>query len=945
MQTQNILLTEAAVGECTCGFRLEKKEYVAAQQADLYTLRHEKTGAALIYFERKVENKTFAITFETLPEDDTGVFHILEHSVLNGSDKFPVKEPFVSMLQGSMQTYLNAITFPDKTVYPVSSRNEQDFFNLMEVYLDAVFRPRIYERPEIFQQEGWHYEFAEDGTPSFNGVVYSEMKGAYANVDRIISSGIQELLFPDNCYGFCSGGRPAHITDLTYEGFLAAHRRFYHPSNARIFLDGAMDIQRALRCLDEGYLCHYDRREADFSIPMQVARPADRTVFYETAEGEAAHAHMAVAKLLCAFDETETLYAAKILSDYLAGSNEAPLKRAFLERGLGQDVDLWIEDGLQQNYVSFLVRNTEEDRFDEIRTFLPQAVKEILARGLEREGLSASLERFAFNSKCISEPYGIVLALRALNSWLYGGDPLTHIDNGTVFDSLRQKLDTTYFSDLLRRMLGTMEGNSCLYVLPSQTKGAEDAAQEAKKATDAVAAWSEETRQAALAQAEALRRWQQSTDTPEALATLPHLNLADIPLTIPQTPTRTLTLGQVPALAVDNATNGINYVNLYFNVSDLSQEDLLRLNALTACMGELSTAHLSATTLQTKIKGILGSLSIVLDVISQPGDTDRCETYLVVSASMLQENAAAGMELLVELMHGRYDEVDRMEEIFRQSEYYLKQSLISDGHSYAISKALAPYSQEGAVRELLDGETFQHWFRDFIPAFHNHLPELEALTARVFVRSRLFIGFGGAPEEDALLRLVEALPQGSMGPAQHVSQPAPADCTIAIPSAVGFSALGHNLYVLGEDYKGAWSVLASLLSYGYLWNAVRVQGGAYGTGMSARRNGDLFCYSYRDPDRSNTRTALKKMADFLEDHLAQTPSLDDIIIGTVNSTDPLLSPGAVCKSKCFQHLTGSTPAYRNEIRRQILQTTPEDLRACLSLLRTFGETGTFCTVE
>lgn len=425
MIRENVKLTDAQPGDICCGFELEKKQYVASKAATLYTMRHKKCGAELLYFDRDDENKTFCIGFKTLPEDDTGVFHILEHSVLNGSKRFPVKEPFVSLVQGSMQTFLNAMTYSDKTIFPVSSRSEQDLFNLMRVYLDGVFCPNIYEKPEIFMQEGWHYEFdGEQAQPYYNGVVFSEMKGAYADVERVIGEGTDRLLYPDTCYGFSSGGKPEHIPELSYAQFIAAHKRFYHPSNARIFLDGHMDVERVLAYIDAEHLSQYTYRAPDFDFTVQQPRTGEATVYYEAMPGEETLCHMSLSRLLCRYDDVETVYAAKILSDYLTGSNEAPLKRAFLERGLAQDVTLEISDGIYQPSAALIVRNTTRDAFDKVKTLAAEVARDMLAAGLNRAALSASLERFAFTNREITEPYGVELACRAFDSWLYGGDPM-----------------------------------------------------------------------------------------------------------------------------------------------------------------------------------------------------------------------------------------------------------------------------------------------------------------------------------------------------------------------------------------------------------------------------------------------------------------------------------------------------------------------------------------
>ena len=385
MQKELLRLSAANEGDLCSGFRLVKKEYVPSKHADLYTMRHEKTKAELLYFARADENKTFAIAFKTLPEDDTGVFHILEHSVLNGSRRFPVREPFVNLLQSSMQTFLNAMTYPDKTVYPVCSRNDKDFHNLMEVYLDAVFCPAIYEKPQIFMQEGWHYEFdSEDAEPYYNGVVYSEMKGAFSDVSELMETESMRLLFPDSSYGFVSGGHPESIPKLTYEQFIANHRRYYHPSNARIFLDGKMDIDEILRYIDGEYLSKYDYRAPDFDFTVQKQVVGEKTVSYSVKPGEDAKAHMVFSKLLCAHDEPEKVLAANVLAKYLTGSNEAPLKRTFLEQALCQDISLQVNDGIFQPYITLTIRNTEQEKFAQVEDCLRSSVQDILSGGLDR---------------------------------------------------------------------------------------------------------------------------------------------------------------------------------------------------------------------------------------------------------------------------------------------------------------------------------------------------------------------------------------------------------------------------------------------------------------------------------------------------------------------------------------------------------------------------------
>lgn len=937
-------------GDIFCGFELVKVDRAKRLDAQVYTMRHKKTGAELLYIDRRDENRTFSIAFKTLPEDNTGVFHILEHSVLSGSRKSPVKEPFVSLLQNSMQTFLNAMTFGDKTVFPVSSRNEQDLFNLMTVYLDGVFSPLIYDRPEIFMQEGWHYEFESEGQkPYYNGVVFSEMKGAFADVDQLMADETQCMLFPDNSYGYTSGGRPENIPDLTYEKFIETHRRFYHPSNARIFLDGHMDVEKFLNYIDEEYLSKYEYRENDFDFKMQTPVASEKTVNYEAQDGEQELAHMCVSRILCDHNEVEKLYASKILADYLTGSNDAPLKRGILERGLAQDMSMIVNEEMYQDSFLLVFYNSGEEMFQPISESIAELAHKMAEDGLDRAALRASLERMAFENREISEPYGIELAMKAYAGWLYGDDPLTYIDNADIFDSLRGRIDTGYFEDLLEELLGNADDKSYLYVQPSLTKGEQDAQAEAEKIDSIVAAWDESQMKQVYDSFVRMQEWQQTEDTEEAMRSLPHLELSDVPENIKTVDTELTDVSGVKVLRVKEDTNGIAYLNMYFDISDYSAEELQLTSALTASFGELRTENYAGDELQTRIKTAIGSLSARVEVMAKPGDLDECKPYLVVTAGVLEENMSEAAELLTELFtRGRYDEMDKIYETVMQSEYMIKQALIANGHQFAITRALSAFSRENAMKELLDGETFVRWFTEYANGFMDKAGEYPAVFGRLmtnaFARNRMFVGCSGNVSDDALESLITALPVNEIGEAADCPSYDREDSSIEIPASVGFSGFGHNLYSLGSSFSGGWAVLSSLMSFGYLWNMVRVQGGAYGTGMGTQMNGNVFVYSYRDPNLAGTRDAYCGMADFLEDFVAQGMPLDDIIIGTLNMIDPLMSPAGVCDQECVRYLKGIKSSDIARVRTEILEVSSDTLKPMVEILKQYIKNGKFCAV-
>lgn len=945
MQKENFDIESLQNGEACFGFKLQKKEFVKAKNANLYTFEHEKTKAQLLYFDRSDENKTFSISFKTLPQDDTGVFHILEHSVLNGSEKYPVKEPFVSMLQSSMQTFLNAMTYSDKTVFPVSSRNEQDFFNLMSIYLDAVFCPMIYKRPEIFMQEGWHYEFEEnEKQPYYNGVVFSEMKGVYSEVDSVIEDETMKTLFPDNSYGFTSGGHPEHITDLTYEQFIETHKRFYHPTNSIIFLDGHMKLDKVLEYIDTEYLSKYDYKENDFDFSCQEPKSTERTVYYEARPEEETLAHLSVSKILCMHDDVEKIYASQILADYLTGSNEAPLKRVFLENALAQDVNLSVTTGIYQPYFALIINNIEKENLQKVKTFLPSAVSEILKNGLNKESLKASLERFAFVNREITEPYGVELCIKALDGLLYGDDALTHIDNAEIFSSLREKIETDYFENLLCEMLASAEDKTYLYVMPSLTKGEDDARREFEKIESETSNWSEEKYQQTAQQFEKMQQWQQSADSEEDIASLPHLDLSDISKTIKFPKTTLQEISGVKVLETTQDTNGIVYLNLYFDLSDFTLEQLCHVQVLTSCIGELSSVNYSADSLQTKIKSLLGSFYAKVEFAAKNDDTENCKTFLLVSASMTQENVHEAVELIKEILKNTcYDEADRIYQIVMQGDYALKQTLLSAGHMLAMKKSLSAFSKKGALTELLEGESFVNWFSSYAQAFMENKDEniksLSALSEKAFAKNRLFVGYSGKLPKEEIEALVSSFEENEIAAAASYPSFETNVATVEIPAAIGFCAIGHNLNALGKKFSGSCSVLSSLVSYTYLWNMVRVQGGAYGTGMNIRQNGDIYCYSYRDPNVENTVNVFSTLGDFLEEFLSSQMPLDDIIIGTVNTTDPLLEPAQVCSTQCMRYLSDVSNESILKVREEILKTTNEDLKNLIDLVKAFSQSG------
>ena len=518
-----------------------------------------------------------------------------------------------------------------------------------------------------------------------------------------------------------------------------------------------------------------------------------------------------------------------------------------------------------------------------------------------------------------------------------------------MFDSLREKLDGRYFEELLLEIFADSGDKCYVHATPSDRKLEDDAWRESEKIKAATSGWTESDREEMMLAVKKMQQWQQSQDDEQALSTLPTLDLADVARDVEPVKTEELRIADRPALKIGANTDGIVYLDLYFDVSDFSCEQLRLVNVLTSCLGELRTDNLGALELQNKIKATLGGIGARVDLISREGELNKCAPQLLVSASMLRENVPAAMELISELLQNTcWSETDKIGEIIKQTDYFLKQSLMGNGHSFAVTKSLSAFSAESALREALEGESFAQWFASLAEADGERLAllgeELAQLAKRAFCANRLFIGFGGETECEALESFVRSLPERAVGEAANAPAGVSGDCTVEIPADVGFSALGGNLYALGGKFSGAWSVLSSLMTFVYLWGAVRVQGGAYGTGMSVRANGDVFCYSYRDPNLPNSEGAFDALPEVLDEMLASGMPLDDIIIGTVNTTDPLLDPAGVCELSCRRFLKGTRAQDITKLRHEILDTTADDLRALIPTLREYVENGVFCAI-
>lgn len=955
----------------TChGFAVERCETVPELDSDAYVLRHTVSGARLLYLACDDENKAFAIGFKTPPADSTGVFHILEHSVLCGSAKFPVKEPFVDLIKSSMQTFLNAMTYPDKTIYPVATTNEQDLYNLMDVYLDAVFNPAIYTKPTIFEQEGWHYELdlpegaegegdgnpasLREGTLRYNGVVFNEMKGALSDPMSVLDDAVNAALYPDTAYAHESGGDPRAIPALTYEQFLDTHARHYNPSNSYITLYGDLDVDRALAFLDERYLSQPSAasRRMDAAVaagedpstlapnPLDVQAPV--TCEYKRVEMATTPENALVGLGLVlgsALDRKRTI-AADILFEALLGSNEAPVKKTILAAGLGGNVVSYTAAESLQPYELIMLQNAQPGVARELRRVFQDACRDLCEHGVPRERLEAiiSSNEYDLRQRDYGIADGVAIACDALSTWLYDDDAATlALKYCPVYEELRSELDGTYFEDLLRELVLENDHMALVELVPVDAGAGSEGAEAAELAAKRDAMTDAELADV-VERTAALRAAQEAEDTPEDKATLPRLRVSDIGEARPEPPLVVDTTAPIPCLRHGIPTNRLAYAMQYFDLSCVAFEDLPYVTLLCRLLKQLPTREHSAEELDNLLAGKLGFLSFTTEVMTQP-EVDGVRPYLLVSAGALSEKIDALASLPREVWSSTLlldADADRVRDVLTQIRIGLEQGFINNGHSAALGRAMSYSSPSAVVREQLSGVDFYLFLHDLLDHFDERVDglrtKLAELAERIFVADGCMASFTGSDEDfDAYWDAAGNLGLGAGDGAGRDALVVPAPCdrheAFVIPSDICFAARACDPRRLGLDVTGAWTVAANALSYDYLWNEIRVKGGAYGCGFRAAGERQTAFYTYRDPAIDPSIERVERAGAWLGSFEPDEAAFEGFIVSCVSGMDAPVKPYALTKRRNTTYLAGLDPHAREERRAQMLAATPGELRS------------------
>lgn len=945
-------------------YEVIKKDSIKDLGSEGWILRHKKSGARIALLSNDDENKVFTIGFKTPPADSTGVAHILEHSVLEGSKEFPVKDPFIELVKGSMNTFLNAMTYPDKTLYPVASCNDKDFANLMHVYLDAVFYPAIYKEPRIFYQEGWHYEMEDVRDElKLNGVVYNEMKGAFSSSDDVLDREIVRGLFPDTVYANESGGDPDAIPDLTHEQFLAFHSRYYHPANSYIYLYGNMDMAERLIWMDEHYLSHFDKIDVDAQIGLQepFAEPRETRKTYSITESEPMEHSTYLTCSIAAGDvlDREEYIAFQILDYALCSSQGAPLKQALLDAGIGEDVYSDYDSGTRQPYFSIVAKGAEESQKEEFLRVIEETLEKLSKGGLDKKRLLAGLNYYEFKYREADfgiYPAGLMYGLQMMDSWLYDDEkPFIHIEAGDTYAALRKKVDSRYFEELISEKLLNNPHRSVLVLAPERGLTARKDEELAKRLALYKESLSETELEKIVEQTRQLRAFQEEPDRPEDLAKIPLLAREDIRRKVEPVILEERCVGDTKLIYHSIPTNGISYFRLLFDVTDISSELFPYIGILKAAFGLVDTENYSYQELFTQTDLLTGGIVPVTNLYPNAKDLTQRRITFEVKGKAFDKNLQDAMALIEEmLIRSDYSDTKRLYEILAELKSRLQSSMMSAGHVVAGGRAVSYFSENAAIQEVLSGMDFYRLLEkicgDWEQEGKKTVEKLSELAKQIFCRENLMLDF--ISQDEAVYEqfrelaggLKEKLPVKNAAGQPYRVETVRRNEGFLSSSQVQYVCRAGNFLKHGLPYTGALRILKGILGNDYLWNQVRVKGGAYGCMCSFGKNGDAWFVSYRDPNLAKTIEAFEAAPGWVEQFADDERAMTQAVIGTISEMDTPMNPAAKGLRSLSIYLTNQTEEQLQRERDEVLDATAQDIRALAAYIRAFLEDDCLCVV-
>ena len=946
------------------------KEYEVVEEKQIpdlnskgYLVKHKKSGAKLMLLSNDDENKVFYIGFRTPPKDDTGLPHILEHSVLCGSKNFPAKDPFIELAKGSLNTFLNAMTYPDKTVYPVASCNDKDFQNLMHVYMDAVFYPNIYEKEEIFRQEGWHYDLEDiDGELKYNGVVYNEMKGAFSSPEGVLDRVILNTLYPDTSYSFESGGDPASIPDLKYSDFLGFHSKYYHPSNSYIYLYGDMDMEEKLVFLDKEYLSKYDamnidseiKEQAPFEKPVEVYKKYSIT----NEETEEDNTYLSYNYSIGTALDRKLYLAFQILEYALIAAPGAPLKKALLEAKIGKDIMGSYDNGVYQPMFSIIAKNSNTSSKEAFLEVIQRVLKEQVAKGINKDSLRAAINYNEFRYREAdfgSYPKGLMYGLQALDSWLYDETkPFIHIEENETFAFLKEMVETDYYEKLVEQYMINNSHAALVVIEPEKGLTAKIENQVKEKLKEYKASLSKEEVEQLVEKTKALEQYQEEPSPIEDILKIPMLTREDMQKNALPFQNKELRFGETLVLHQEIFTNGIGYLNLLFDINKVPENLLPYVGMLKYILGLVDTEHYTYGDFFDEINMYSGGISVSFNSYANTKECGNYKAYMEVKAKVMYDKLPFAFKMIKEmLLTSKFEDEKRLYEIIAQLKSRMQMSLTSSGHTTAAMRAMSYFSNTAYLSELTSGITFyklvEHIEKNFDQCKDEVIEKLKETASYIFKADNLLVSYTAQKEGLAGLEAeVESL-KTSLGKLQKDAEKykfalEQLNEGYKTSSKVQYVCRAGNFRQEGLEYTGALRILKIILSYDYLWNNVRVKGGAYGCMSGFGKTGDSYFASYRDPNLENTNEIFERTTEYLENFQADERDMTKYIIGTISDMDTPLNPYAKGNRSLTAYLTNLTFEDVQRERDQVLNAKDEDIRALKAYVQAVLRPDNLCVI-
>ncbi len=958
-----VLLLNVAVfagfdtGETYHGFELKEKKFVKEVNAKCFLFEHSKSGARLLKIAADDPNKTFSIAFKTVPQSDAGTPHIMEHSVLNGSKNFPVKSPFDILARGSLNTFLNAMTGSDITIYPVASMNNKDYFNLMHVYLDAVFNPLIYDDPRILKQEGWHYELTDKDAPVvYKGVVYNEMKGAFSSPTRELGFQLQKNLFPDNGYGLSSGGYPTAIPTLTQEAFIDFHKKYYHPSNSYIFLYGDADLDKELSFINSAYLSNYEKSDAKAFIPLQdsFAKMKKVMAYYPAAEGSATEdqTYLSLGYVCGKNTDQKLVFALDILSDVLVNQEAAPVRKALQEAGIGKEVRASV-DPMKQNVFEIRVQNANPEENEKFLAIVETTLKRVADEGLDMEAVEGILNRLEFRKREGNDAQkGLTYNFNVLNGWFFAEDPFLSLEWEKPLAAIKADMQKGYLEKVIKSHLLDNPHAVLLTLEPKPGMEKETNARIAEELQAYKASLSDQEIENLIEETQSLIEYQKREDTAEALATIPMLDLEDID---PRTEWYKVTeknIGDVPLLHYDTFTNDVVYTRLYLDAKVLPQELVPYAALLSEVLSSLNTEKFDYGELDKQLNLHTGGFNTFLGSYLGEQNDDNLMPMFIVQAKAMNNKVDQMLRLTDEIInHTRFTDKERLKAVLTRHQSRLDANVKSNGFGIAITRMRSYFTNAGQFEEKTNGLDYYWFVTDLVNSFDDRyerlIDKLEKTARLLFNRNHAMVSVTCSSDD---LKNVTALMEEFLGrlPDEPVTMEEWTFTTdmknegLLSASKVQYVLQGYDFKELGYEWNGKMRVLEQILSRDWLTNQIRVIGGAYGGFSSIQPNGQIFFGSYRDPNLTETLENFDGTVDYLNAFDADKETLTRFIIGTIARMDRPLTASQQGNRAVEYYFEKTTADDVQQEREAVLNTSTEDIRSMRQLIADFLSQNTYC---